>query len=272
MEQLNTFVNSRNDEDLPSFLSNPPAASNEPIGEICPFFSKTGMCRFGNVCSRHHEHPSISNTIVIPNFYNHFGLGKALRDEFNSDTSLEYEDKEIYQHFCEFQKDVLAELQMFGKMVQLKVCSNYQAHLRGNVYVQYTTQKEAVRAYLKLQGRWYDGRQLACHFVSIPSWRSAICGLFQQKKCPKGRNCNFLHVFRDPNGLFPDSTPHRADASVARSRQWRWSESPPPQSNKADDKADDKAKRRRLHNSPSQSKSKSSSKRIERRSKPRQGT
>ena len=111
------------------------------------------------------------------------------------------------------------------------------------------------------------------HFTAnLTNLTDFVVGLFQQKKCPKGRNCNFLHVFRDPNGLFPDSTPHRADASVARSRQWRWSESPPPQSNKADDKADDKAKRRRLHNSPSQSKSKSSSKRIERRSKPRQGT
>ena len=112
--------------DLPSFLSNPPAASTEVNGESCPFFSKTGMCRFGSVCSRwlnvnliyliilyilslqkislhfflrHHQYPSVSDTIVIPNFYNHFGLGKALRDEFNSDMFLEYEDKEIYHHF-----------------------------------------------------------------------------------------------------------------------------------------------------------------------------
>merc|ERR1711911_408431 len=154
------------------------------------------------IYSRYHQYISFSDTIVIPNFYNHFGLGKALRDEFNSDTFLEYEDQEIYHHFwsvhffhseifkikqlvipsfylnefSEFQRDVLAELQSFGKIMQFKVCSNYQTHLRGNVYVQYSTQKEAIRAYLKLQGRWYDGRQLSCHFVSIPSWRSAICG------------------------------------------------------------------------------------------------
>jgi len=152
--------------------------------------------------------------------------------------------------------------------MQFKVCSNYQTHLRGNVYVQYSTQKEAIRAYLKLQGRWYDGRQLSCHFVSIPSWRSAICGLFQQKKCPKGRNCNFLHVFRDPNGMFPDSTPHHVDALVARSCQWRWSDSPPSQSNKADEKT----RRRDRHCSSSKSRLKSISKRVERHSRPREGT
>ena len=78
----------------------------------------------------------------------------------------------------EFQQDVFGELQSVGTVVQFKVCCNYQPHLRGNVYAQYSSVKEAIRAYLTFQGRWYDGRQLACYFVDIPSWKAAICGKF----------------------------------------------------------------------------------------------
>jgi hypothetical protein len=55
-----------------------------------------------------------------------------------------------------------------------------------------------------------------CQFVNIPSWSTAICGtdlsysnflfmnycvskgLSQYGKCPKGRRCNYLHVFPNP--------------------------------------------------------------------------
>jgi len=60
-EQLNAYANSTDEEDPPSFLLNLPATSSEPSGEPCPFFSKTGMCRFGSVCSRY-----------VNSFYIHF--------------------------------------------------------------------------------------------------------------------------------------------------------------------------------------------------------
>lgn len=31
-----------------------------PDKEICPFYSKIGICRFGDNCSRNHKKPSIS--------------------------------------------------------------------------------------------------------------------------------------------------------------------------------------------------------------------
>lgn len=54
-----------------------------------------------------------------------------------SDITLEYEEKETYHHFREFYMDVLPEFKELGKVVQFKVCCNYEPHLRGNVYIQY---------------------------------------------------------------------------------------------------------------------------------------
>jgi len=53
------------------------------------------------------------------------------------DLTLEFDDSDLYQHFESFYNDVLPEFQVIGRVVQLKVCCNYEPHLRGNVYVQY---------------------------------------------------------------------------------------------------------------------------------------
>ena len=31
---------------------------------------------------------------------------------------------------------------------------------------------------------------------------SLLTGLFGQNRCPKGKHCNFLHVFRNPGGAY----------------------------------------------------------------------
>jgi len=54
------------------------------------------------------------------------------------DLTLEFEDLELYQHFETFYNDILPEFKAAGRVVQLKVCCNYEPHLRGNVYVQYS--------------------------------------------------------------------------------------------------------------------------------------
>jgi len=55
-----------------------------------------------------------------------------------TDISLEYDEEDFYQHFKEFYSDTLPEFDAVGHVVQFKVCCNYEQHLRGNVYVQYT--------------------------------------------------------------------------------------------------------------------------------------
>ena len=55
-----------------------------------------------------------------------------------SDLILEYEDSEIYNNFRDFYDDIVPEFKSMGHVIQVKVCCNYEPHLRGNVYVQYS--------------------------------------------------------------------------------------------------------------------------------------
>ncbi|KAF2882225.1 hypothetical protein ILUMI_23948 [Ignelater luminosus] len=205
-----------------------------PMKPTCPFFQKTGACRFKDTCSRNHIRPGISRVLIIPNFYSHYSLQQT-ENEHGSDFSLEFESQETYEHFKEFFYDVLPEIEKCGYVKQFKICCNHEPHLRGNAYIEYSSYREAVKGYQCFQGRWYGGKQLYVEFCSIESWKSAICGLFARQKCPKGTSCNFLHVFRNPHDLFaaadkdlhhtpPDSFEYESGESDAR--HWRWSESP----------------------------------------------
>ncbi|KOB74689.1 U2 small nuclear ribonucleoprotein auxiliary factor 35 kDa subunit-related protein 1, partial [Operophtera brumata] len=173
-----------------------------PHAAICPFFSKTGCCRFGDQCSRNHQHPGISKILLATNFFVHFGMDNATPSEYDTDIMLEYEEIETYKQFKEFFFDVLEEFKKFGKVVIFKVsfilrpldlvhrsqgsswqrhtcvtvCNNMEKHLRGNVYVEYAELRCAVAAYRSLHARWYGGRQLSLQFTLVTSWKNAICG------------------------------------------------------------------------------------------------
>ncbi|XP_023240878.1 U2 small nuclear ribonucleoprotein auxiliary factor 35 kDa subunit-related protein 2-like [Centruroides sculpturatus] len=153
-------------------------------------------------CSRSHPKPEISHTLLIKGMYSHFSIEQSNCDDYDADCNLEYEDSETYHHFCEFYDDVLPEFKKAGKVIQFKVCCNHEPHLRGNVYVQYSKQEEAEKAFRLFNTRWYGGKQLSCEFTNVIKWKSAICGLFHRNRCPKGSSCNFLHVFRNPDNEF----------------------------------------------------------------------
>ncbi|XP_026757184.2 U2 small nuclear ribonucleoprotein auxiliary factor 35 kDa subunit-related protein 2 isoform X2 [Galleria mellonella] len=201
-----------------------------PSTEFCPFFTKTASCRFGDQCSRNHRYPGISKVLLAPNFYVHFGLNNANYNEYDTDVMLEYEDSDTYKEFKDFFYDVLPEFEKFGRIVQFKVCNNYEKHLRGNTYIEFAELRCAVAAYQSLHTRWYGGKQLSLQFCTIDSWKNAICGLQSKRRCPKGRACNFLHVFRNPNNLFNSYNIEPKDnfdrIHLSPHRSWRWSESP----------------------------------------------
>ncbi|XP_025829283.1 U2 small nuclear ribonucleoprotein auxiliary factor 35 kDa subunit-related protein 1 isoform X3 [Agrilus planipennis] len=204
-----------------------------PGKQVCPFFQKVGACRFGDTCSRNHIRPGISRVLLLPNFYSHYCL-ESTETEYGNDADLEFDRQEIYQHYKEFFFDVLPEMEKSGRVRQFKVCCNKEPHLRGNVYIEYKTTREAVTTYKLFNGRWYGGKRLNVEFCNVKSWKSAICGLYLQNRCPKGSACNFLHVFRNPANLFADAdkdqhhTPPAEDIErlTPDTRHWRWSESP----------------------------------------------
>ncbi|XP_062280360.1 U2 small nuclear ribonucleoprotein auxiliary factor 35 kDa subunit-related protein 2 [Scomber scombrus] len=194
----------------------------------CPFFLKTGTCRFGDRCSRKHAYPTASPTLMIRGMFVTFGMEQSRRDDYDVDASLEHSEEELQESFIEFYHDVLPEFKSVGKVVQFKVCCNHEPHLRGNVYIQFDTEEQCKDALIKFNGRWYAGRQLHCEMCPVTRWKNAICGLFDRQKCPKGKHCNFLHVFRNPGHEFweADRDLHMSpDRSVRGShRDWWHSE------------------------------------------------
>ncbi|XP_051871270.1 U2 small nuclear ribonucleoprotein auxiliary factor 35 kDa subunit-related protein 2 [Pristis pectinata] len=168
----------------------------------CPFFLKTGSCRFGDRCSRKHVYPASSQTLLIRAMFITFGMEESRRDDYDTDSGLEHSEEDIYQQFMEFYEDVLPEFKSIGKVIQFKVSCNYEPHLRGNVYVQYQKEEECQQAFALFNGRWYAGKQLQCEFSPVTRWKTAICGLYERRKCPRGKHCNFLHVFKNPNSEF----------------------------------------------------------------------
>ncbi|KAK6485501.1 U2 small nuclear ribonucleoprotein auxiliary factor 35 kDa subunit-related protein 2-like isoform X1 [Huso huso] len=168
----------------------------------CPFYLKTGACRFGDRCSRKHAHPASSPTLMIRGMFVTFGIEQSRRDDYDTDASLEYSEEEVHQQFLDFYEDVLPEFKSVGKVLQFKVSCNFEPHLRGNVYVQFQTDDECREAFMLFNGRYYAGRQLQCEFCPVTRWKTAICGLFDRQKCPRGKHCNFLHVYRNPDNQF----------------------------------------------------------------------
>ncbi|XP_072180005.1 uncharacterized protein [Diadema setosum] len=205
--------------DAPPSQPNPAhgqANKPEKRNEVCSFFAKTGACRFRDRCSRTHPPTESSPTLVFFGMYTNFGLGSDFRDEYDADVGLECDEESAYVNFREFYDDVLPEFRECGNVVQLKVCRNWEPHLKGNVYVQFSKEEEAARAMEVFSGRFYGGQQLAPQYCAVTKWKPAICGLFHRNRCPKGKHCNFLHVFQNPSREFseadqdyPPRTPHR---------------------------------------------------------------
>lgn len=176
--------------------------STRPDQPLCPFFSKVAACRFRENCSRNHVRPGISDTLLMPGFYKNFELNMKYEREFDIDISLECDEKEAYEKFNEFYEDILVELKKYGQIIELYVCRNQEMHLMGNVYVQYKSRRHSLKAYRNLCGRYYGGRKITAEFCTIPSWSEAICGLYFRNMCTKGKNCNYLHLYRNPGGKY----------------------------------------------------------------------
>nr|CAI5854338.1 unnamed protein product [Callosobruchus analis] len=128
-----------------------------PNKQICPFFQKTGACRFGDACSRNHIRPGISRVLLIPNFFSHYSLEKTDFEQV-LDSDLEHENHETYRAFREFFHDVVDELENYGRLKLFKVCCNKEHHLRGNVYVEFATTRAALKCYKGIHGRDKESR------------------------------------------------------------------------------------------------------------------
>merc|ERR1712224_1054801 len=159
----------------------------------CPFYYKIGACRHGSKCSRQHNRPSASPTVLLPNLYQH----PALQADRGPDgLPLPVGANFMQTHFSDFFEDIFDELAKYGEVEQINVCDNLGDHLVGSVYVKYASEESAARAMKALTNRYYLGRPVNPEYSPVTDFREATCRQFEQKACQIGPYCNFLHIIQ----------------------------------------------------------------------------
>ena len=126
----------------------------------CSFYFKIGACRHGEGCSRLHNKPTFSQTILMQNLYQNPATRTQNPDGTLQTFSLmsEEEQQEYYDTFFE---DVFIELEeKYGDIEELNVCDNLGDHLIGNVYVKFKREEDAEKAVLSLNNRWFNGKPI----------------------------------------------------------------------------------------------------------------
>ncbi|XP_010927308.1 splicing factor U2af small subunit B [Elaeis guineensis] len=156
----------------------------------CPFYFKIGACRHGDRCSRLHNRPTISPTLLLSNMYHRPDMITPGVDA----QGQQIDPRKIQEHFEDFYEDIFEELSKFGEIESLNVCDNLADHMIGNVYVQFREEDQAAAAVKALQGRFYSGRPIIVDFSPVTDFREATCRQFEENSCNRGGYCNFMHV------------------------------------------------------------------------------
>uniref|UniRef100_A0A1D1Z0R2 Splicing factor U2af small subunit A n=1 Tax=Anthurium amnicola TaxID=1678845 RepID=A0A1D1Z0R2_9ARAE len=156
----------------------------------CPFYFKIGACRHGDRCSRLHNRPTISPTLLLSNMYQRPDMITPGVDA----QGQPIDPRKIQEHFEDFYEDIFEELIKFGEIESLNICDNLADHMVGNVYVQFKEEEQAEAALRALQGRFYSGRPIIADFSPVTDFREATCRQYEENSCNRGGYCNFMHV------------------------------------------------------------------------------
>ncbi|CAL4067942.1 unnamed protein product [Meganyctiphanes norvegica] len=158
----------------------------------CSFYIKTGACRHSERCSRQHNKPQYSQTVVMQNMYVSPQNSAKSADGSHLANMTDHDIQEQFEHFFE---DVFFECQeKYGEIEEMCVCDNQCDHLRGNVYIMFRREEDAVKAVEEMNNRWYMFRPIYAELCPVADFREASCRQFEIGQCVKGGFCNFWHV------------------------------------------------------------------------------
>lgn len=157
----------------------------------CPFYFKIGACRHGDRCSRLHNKPTISQTILLTNMYQNPAMNAPLGHD---GLPVQQDPRMLQEHFEDFYEDIFEELAKYGEVENLNVCENVSDHMVGSVYAKFREEESAARALQALQGRFYAGRPIQVEFSPVTDFREATCRQYEENTCTRGGYCNFMHL------------------------------------------------------------------------------
>ena len=136
----------------------------------CPFYFKIGCCRHGDTCTRLHNKPILSQTILFFHLYDNPPPAVAFADGMEvKEESLE----RAVKHFEDFYEDIFLEFIKYGEVEEIHVCDNIGDHIIGNTYVKFHTEAEAKMCLDDLNGKYYAGRVIFGEFCPVTDFREA---------------------------------------------------------------------------------------------------
>ncbi|CAK9303470.1 unnamed protein product [Gordionus sp. m RMFG-2023] len=158
----------------------------------CSFYFKIGACRHGDKCSRIHNKPTFSQTVLMTNLY----LNPQHAASINpGNIGNPLSEVEAQEHFDEFFEEVFTELEdKYGEVEEMNICDNLGEHLVGNVYVKFRKEEDAEKAELDLNGRWFNARPIYAELSPVTDFREACCRQYEIGECTRGGFCNFMHL------------------------------------------------------------------------------
>ncbi|CDZ98228.1 rna-binding domain-containing protein [Phaffia rhodozyma] len=180
--KVETYLKPRIHNNMASHLASIFGTEQDRVN--CSFYYKIGACRHGDRCSRRHQKPVHSQTILLSNVYQNPGL----------DPQCTLTDEELQDDFDAFYEDMFMELAQFGNLLEIHICDNVGDHLVGNVYARYEWEVEAGAAVANMNDRWYQARPLWAELSPVTDFREACCRQNETGDCNRGGLCNFLHV------------------------------------------------------------------------------
>lgn len=167
----------------------------------CPFYFKIGACRHGDRCSRMHNKPLFSQTIMFENMYRSIDQIRNAAAAQGLPPPAVPEGDEQY-HFEDFYEDVWEEMSKYGEVEEIHICENLSDHLAGNTYVKFRDEDGAQNALKNARGRWYAGRPVKVEYSPVTDFRESRCRPFERRECDRGDYCNFMHIRRLPDDLY----------------------------------------------------------------------
>lgn len=159
----------------------------------CSFYFKIGACRHGDRCSRIHNKPTFSQTIVLQNLY--INPQNSAKTADGSHIGQTVTDEEMQEHYDIFFEEVFIECEdKYGEIEEMNVCDNLGDHLVGNVYIKFKHENDAEQAVIDLNSRWFGGRPIYAELSPVTDFREACCRQYEMGECTRAGFCNFMHL------------------------------------------------------------------------------
>ena len=99
----------------------------------CSFYFKIGACRHGEKCTKTHNVPSFSQTVLLKNLYL-----SPLNSSQNAAQREQYTEEELQRHFDDTYEELFVEMEVkYAEIEELNICENMSEHLAGNTYAKF---------------------------------------------------------------------------------------------------------------------------------------